>query len=154
MMAIIAVLVALVASATFQVIGVQQERTTETTIRKVADALDQQWQAVLDQAKSEPIPPNVTNLAGGDARRARVIYIKLRLAGEFPVTFSEALNPKGGASFAPPPTARRSTRSLVNMRPQRRRGLRPAPGVIRLIRRPRRPPRAAPASFSVLSVQH
>jgi prepilin-type N-terminal cleavage/methylation domain-containing protein len=94
--AIIAVLVTLVASATFQVIGVQQQRTTEMTIMKVADALDQEWQAVLDQAKTESIPPNITTMAGGDPRRARVIYIKFRLATEFPLTFSEAVNAPQG----------------------------------------------------------
>ena len=66
--AIIAVLVSLVASATFQVIGVQQKRTTETTIKKVADALDQQWQAVVDQARKETVlNTNVLSLAQSNA---------------------------------------------------------------------------------------
>ena len=79
-MAIIAVLVALVASAAFQVVGVQQQRTTETTIKKVAEALDQQWQAVVDQARKENvINPNVMILAGKDSPRAKVIWVKLRL---------------------------------------------------------------------------
>jgi prepilin-type N-terminal cleavage/methylation domain-containing protein len=92
--AIIAVLVSLVASATFQVIGVQQQRTTETTIKKVADALDQQWQAVVDQARKETVLKlNVSSFAGDDERRKKVVWVKLRLMQEFPMNFSEAKVP-------------------------------------------------------------
>jgi prepilin-type N-terminal cleavage/methylation domain-containing protein len=115
--AIIAVLVSLVASATFQVIGVQQKRTTETTIKKVADALDQQWQAVVDQARKETVlNTNVLSLAQSNARRQKVLWVKLRLKQEFPMNFSEAKSPAptyidarpsyvdalGGTNWTPP----------------------------------------------------
>ena len=115
--AIIAVLVALVASAAFQMIGVQQQRITETTIKKVADALDQQWQAVVDQARKETVlNANVASFAGNDAQRQKVLWVKLRLKQEFPMNFSEAKSPApsyldprpsyvdalGGSDWTPP----------------------------------------------------
>jgi hypothetical protein len=53
---------------------------------------------VIDTANKEPIPDALHSeilslLAGGDEARARVIYIKLRLRQEFPMTLQEALNP-------------------------------------------------------------
>jgi hypothetical protein len=93
--AIIAVLVSLVASATFQVIGVQQQRTTEATITKIADAVDQQMKAIVDQARIEPLGkfPFLASLAGPNARRQRVILVKLMLKQQMPMTFGEANAP-------------------------------------------------------------
>jgi prepilin-type N-terminal cleavage/methylation domain-containing protein len=91
---IIVVLAALVASATLQAIVVQQQRTTETTIQKIWNSLDQEWKAVIDQVKLETPPAIVKqNLAGNDDRRAKVIWRKLRLKQEFPMNFSEAVAP-------------------------------------------------------------
>lgn len=104
-MAIIGVLAVLTLSATFRFLGVQQERTSTQTVQKIADLLDQQWQAVLDQAKKEAIPSNFTfdqnTTAPGtssNGRRARVLWVKLRLGQEFPMNFQEALG-KEGPSF-------------------------------------------------------
>ncbi len=47
--------------------------------------------------------PWAINLAGGDPLRSRVIYVKARLAQEFPVTFDQALKPMG--AFLPPKPA-------------------------------------------------
>jgi prepilin-type N-terminal cleavage/methylation domain-containing protein len=90
---IIAVLVGLTASGIFRVITGQRKDNTEQTIRKVVSTLNQQVQAVLKDADSQPIPQEIVNLAGGNQLRARVIWKKLRLKQEFPVTFDEALNP-------------------------------------------------------------
>src|SRR5438045_3609129 len=80
--AIIGVVVTLAATATFQVIARQRVANTELTIQKVNDALKAHWRAVIDQAKSEPIPdtilPGLIAMAGNDPIRARLIWIKLR----------------------------------------------------------------------------
>ncbi len=95
--AIIAILVALVASALIQVVVRQQNAKSEQVVNKVAALLDQQWKAVIDQAREEAdsgkIPPGVYTLAGGDRARAKVIWIKLRLMQEFPMTYAEARQP-------------------------------------------------------------
>lgn len=100
---IIAGLLALTASATMRVIGVQQERSTETIVKKVADVFDKHWKAVIAKAYEEPIPdailPALLNRAGPasspeeQAKRARVLYVKLRLQQQFPMRFSEINNP-------------------------------------------------------------
>jgi prepilin-type N-terminal cleavage/methylation domain-containing protein len=105
--AIIAVLAALVVGATMRVIGVQAQKNTQTLVQKVASSLNQQMQALFDQARVEPMgDPNVANsltnlmnMAGGDTRRARVIWAKLRLKQQFPMTFAEAQNPDGGTGI-------------------------------------------------------
>jgi len=55
--------------------------------------LDRQIKKVLETAETEPIPDNVLTLAGGDQKRARVIWKKLRLKQEFPMTLTEAKTP-------------------------------------------------------------
>jgi prepilin-type N-terminal cleavage/methylation domain-containing protein len=91
--AIISALAALTAAATVGVISAQKQSNTELTIQTLMGQLEQQWQAVIAQANQETIPPNVILMAGGDERRARVIWIKLRLKQEFPMNFTEALAP-------------------------------------------------------------
>ena len=94
--AIIAVLVSLSGAAYFRWIATQAQDTTETTMRDVAKVLERQMKQVIDRAKKEPesnIPLSVRTMAGGDMRRARVIWIKLRLKQEFPMTYAEALFP-------------------------------------------------------------
>jgi len=95
--ALIGVLASLAISGVVKLRSAQMKTFTENTINKLASALDQQWKASLDDIKSEE--PNLTRLspvgmlAGGDQRRARVIYTKMRLKSRFPVTFAEALSP-------------------------------------------------------------
>jgi prepilin-type N-terminal cleavage/methylation domain-containing protein len=118
--AIIGILAALTAGATMQVIGNQKKSNTEQTVAKVAAVLDKQWKAVIAQAKEEPIPDAILNgvltgppqqqfwglirMASLDPtnpqpndlvvqRRARVIWIGLRLKQQFPMNFMEALDP-------------------------------------------------------------
>jgi prepilin-type N-terminal cleavage/methylation domain-containing protein len=96
---IIAVLVSLVASASMRFYYIQFEKNTESTIGKIDSALRRHWQKVIDQASEEPIPQPyrhhiVVDLAGwDDPKRVRVIWIKLRLKQQFPMSFAEALNP-------------------------------------------------------------
>ena len=98
--AIIVLLAGLTTAAVMEVLAVQQKRATEATIQKVASELDRQWKAVVDQAKNEQVPSSVlTQLAGNDPRRARVIWIKLRLKQEFPMSYAEAKNPDLGLGY-------------------------------------------------------
>lgn len=99
-MTIIAVLAALTISASMRFIAIAEVRTTETLVHKLHDALDKHWKAVVAKAQQEPyekIPGSVITMAGNDANRARVIYVKLRLKQEFPMNFREILmpDPKG-----------------------------------------------------------
>ncbi|MBI3409453.1 MAG: prepilin-type N-terminal cleavage/methylation domain-containing protein [Planctomycetes bacterium] len=88
--AIVGVLVALTTAAVMQVADSQRASTTESNMRAVYRVLAQQWQGVLDMADKENIPDGVVAMAGGDGRRARVIWKCLRLRQEFPMTFAEA----------------------------------------------------------------
>jgi prepilin-type N-terminal cleavage/methylation domain-containing protein len=96
-MLIISILVALTASAVAQVMMSQQVRATETTLQKMASGLDQQWQAVIDQAREEyrngqlsGQDANLSQAAGGNADAARNLWVALRLQQEFPTTFAAA----------------------------------------------------------------
>jgi len=90
---IIAVIISLTTAAVTAIIRGQEKSTTEAAIRKVNGELQAHVRAVLDQAKELPIPANVMALAGGDPRRAKVIWQKLQLKRNFPMTFREALYP-------------------------------------------------------------
>src|SRR6516225_5863841 len=85
--AIIAVLAGLSAAAYFKWIDIKSQDTTETNLRRVDELLKRQMKAIVDKAGSnaEVIPQSVLTMAGGDRRRARVIWIKLRLKQEFPM---------------------------------------------------------------------
>ena len=91
---IIGLVLSITAATAMRVLGRQKSSNTEVLITTLSRALNQHWMAVVDQAKNEPVPDTVTaNLAGGDPRRARVIWIKLRLKQEFPMTFAEVVHP-------------------------------------------------------------
>lgn len=99
--AIIAILVAISTAAVGKFIAVQQTSNTETTIRKVYARLMAQYESVVKSAREEDMAKTVggstaqvfLDMAGGDGRRARAIYVKARLKQEFPITFAEALSP-------------------------------------------------------------
>src|SRR5438270_662069 len=91
--AIIAILVGLVAVAVFRVIGTRTQKNTETLLRKLDQALEQQWGEVAKAARKETPPPSVLALANGDRNRAQIIWIKLRLRQEFPMSYAEARAP-------------------------------------------------------------
>lgn len=126
---IIGILVTLTAAGAFQVMLGRRVSNTELLLRKAEDALLKQWRKVIDQAGKEPIPdaylnpyvdPNgnrsmgLLTMAGGDVRRARVLWIKLRLKQEFPMTFQEALAPNGPNVKGPDP----SSGQVINYLPQ------------------------------------
>jgi len=106
--AIIAVLAALLAAATLRMLTVPPEIATKTTIQKLGQTLNQQWKAVIDQARNEgvsataagAIPPAIWQAllqqAGGDNSAAQDLWVQLRLQQEFPQTFAQALQPPGG----------------------------------------------------------
>jgi prepilin-type N-terminal cleavage/methylation domain-containing protein len=96
--------VALTAGAAVQIIAYQRGANTEATIRTLMHPLERQWKNVVDKAKTETIPSNVYAIASSPStvfndKRARVIWIKLRLKQTFPMNYSEALFP-----WALPPT--------------------------------------------------
>jgi prepilin-type N-terminal cleavage/methylation domain-containing protein len=91
--AILAGLMGLSGAAYFRWLDSKQYDVTEQTIRTVYKSLEQHLKAVRDLANKEDIPPSVMTLAQNDPRRARVIWIKLRLKQEFPMTYAEARQP-------------------------------------------------------------
>jgi len=95
---ILAVLTGLIASAVFVVIGGQAQKNTETMLRKLHDGVQQQWSEASKEfrspEKSAP-SPYVLQLAGGDPARAQVIWMKLQLRREFPMSYDEILRPWG-----------------------------------------------------------
>jgi len=88
--AIIAVLAALSGAGIYLWVGSRYQHNTEETIKTVFKLLQTRQKAVIDSAKTEvDIPPAVVALAGGDMARARVIWIKVRLAEAFPQSYAE-----------------------------------------------------------------
>jgi prepilin-type N-terminal cleavage/methylation domain-containing protein len=101
---IIGLLVAITAAAVGRYFIVSQNMVTETTIRKVYARLMAQWASVIDSAKNEDMNAvfssstmnAITSMTGGDPSFTRVIYIKLRLAQEFPISMAEVYSPPAG----------------------------------------------------------
>lgn len=91
--AIIAILASLTAVAVFGFLGGQSKKNTNLVLQKTDNALQQQWSEVAQAAKNDTIPVSVTALAGGDTERARVIWMKLKLRQNFPMSYAEALYP-------------------------------------------------------------
>jgi len=87
---IILVLISLSVGAVMKALNIQQRRNTEQTILKTDKALQGQWKAVIDQAKTEQVNAIAAYLSNGDDRRARVIHILMCLRREFPINFQEA----------------------------------------------------------------
>lgn len=111
-LAIVGMLGALAASAVFRVRATSEKSATETTLTKLASALDVHWKAVIDAAKKEydglpsNIKQNLLTLADNATAsastpkphprrddRARLLYTKFRLKQEFPTSFELAMNP-------------------------------------------------------------
>ena len=98
-MLIIATLASLVLSAVITVRDAQMKNFTESLVNKLASALEQQWNAAVDQIREEPVPNWALSMGNGDPRIAKVIYLKARLKQEFPVSFYQAIYPN--ANFGP-----------------------------------------------------
>jgi prepilin-type N-terminal cleavage/methylation domain-containing protein len=101
--AIISILIALTAAVALGVLSYQRNSTTQSAIQTLGNALETQWRTVAQQAANESIPPatlarlflmagSTTNSSNVE-KRARLIWVKLRLKQEFPMNFSEALFP-------------------------------------------------------------
>lgn len=100
--AIIAALMALTASAVVKYIEIQQSRNTQSILDRTQAQLNKAWSRVKHRAYNEEIPPQVkawiqSHLVSAvdpnaDAR-IRIIYVKLKLRQAFPMNFNEALNP-------------------------------------------------------------
>jgi prepilin-type N-terminal cleavage/methylation domain-containing protein len=90
--AIIAVVMALTAGAYFTVMSGQQLTRTEDALRIMDNALQNNWNAVIEEAKKDAISPAVINLANGDMDRARVVWIMFRLTEAFPQSYTEVNN--------------------------------------------------------------
>ena len=107
-MSIIALIAGLSIGVFFRVRQTQTEGATVTIVNKLQSQLDQQWKAVLDNARDDakadkinnPPNSNVSTFAGsksgaciggGDSRRELVIWTKMQLKLEFPTTFWEAI---------------------------------------------------------------
>ena len=92
---IISVLVSLTAVGVFRLMGAQQNANTKSELTRVEDEFLKIYRAEVDKISKETGPQTnfVLTQAGGDAGRAKVIYIKLRLAQTFPQTFAEAISP-------------------------------------------------------------
>ena len=76
--------------------GSQARNNTIQTVQKVGEALRKQWSAAFDAANDIPdtqIPAAITGMAGGDLRKARVIFRKYYLRREFPASFAEISSP-------------------------------------------------------------
>ena len=101
--AIIAILGALVAGAIHRLVGSQQLKRTEATVKKTQTGLEIQWKAVIDDAKDDIKNHKVQNVMatpGGfnaqgvtDSDAANALYVKMKLKIEFPQTFQEARAP-------------------------------------------------------------
>jgi prepilin-type N-terminal cleavage/methylation domain-containing protein len=99
--AIISILVALSVSAVFKAIGTQQNFDAKTEITRIYASHQEEWKKAVDDAyaqssyiKSESNPnaaADINFLAGGDSRRARVIYISYYMKQQFPTSFAEVL---------------------------------------------------------------
>lgn len=107
---IMALIVSLGVGAVMSIILGQEKKATELAVKRLNEANIAAGRAVFDQAKELPVPASVINLAGGDPRRAKVIWQKLQLKRNFPMTFREALypwaidgNPPSAAVYPPLP---------------------------------------------------
>src|SRR5437588_136561 len=86
---IILVVGALAAGAALRIAASQRLSNSRQTVDKVARSLQRQWTAVIDNALQDTMPSGVLDWAQNDPERARVMWVKLKLATEFPTSFQE-----------------------------------------------------------------
>lgn len=94
--AIMGILMSLIGAAVFKTITVRKRSFTQQSVDKLYLQLQRHMKAVIDDARTEQIPPAVLALAGNDPNRARIVWIKLRLKQQFPQSYAEALQPAPG----------------------------------------------------------
>jgi prepilin-type N-terminal cleavage/methylation domain-containing protein len=91
--AIIGVLASLTVAGVFKVVDSRRRSNTESATQTVHGVLQSHWKFVIEEAKKESDLSPVLGLADNDLRRARAIWIKLRLIEAFPRSFAEINNP-------------------------------------------------------------
>jgi len=102
--AIIGIILALAGAAYFRFTASQPVKDTQNEVMGIHKVFEVQWKKVIEDAKKDPIPPSVLAFAGGDMNRAKVIWIMLRLAEAFRMSFREivdASNPNGNPNKLP-----------------------------------------------------
>jgi hypothetical protein len=86
--------------AVMKVKQARERKLTQSSINSLYAALNSHIKATIDDARQETgnYGPGSTvyQMAGQDVNRARVIWIKMRLAQQFPTRYGEALAPCGG----------------------------------------------------------
>lgn len=107
---IIAVLVALTATAAFGVRRNMQKQNAETTLQKLDQALLQRQKAIRDQIQDDiknnrAEGPTMVAAYGGNKDTAQAVMLYARLKQQMPMTFSEAKNgfTVNGYSYPPSP---------------------------------------------------
>ncbi|MFL5340579.1 MAG: type II secretion system protein [Gemmataceae bacterium] len=100
-MSIIALIAGLSIGVFFRVRQTQTESATITIVNKLQSQLDQQWKAVLDNARDDARTGRLgannnahaaAALGGNDSRRELVIWTKMQQRLEFPRSFDEVAN--------------------------------------------------------------
>ena len=92
-MGIMAALTAIAVGTYFTAVSGQQSATTEATLGKLDAKLMTRWSAVIEQARTDTIPPQILSFAGNNRERARIIWAYMKLKNEFPTTKTEATTP-------------------------------------------------------------
>src|SRR5262249_20427054 len=71
------------------------QKNTETMLRKLHDGTQQQWSEACKQFRTGQAPGSAVTLAGVDptGKRAQVIWLKLQLRREFPMSYAEIIRP-------------------------------------------------------------
>jgi hypothetical protein len=97
------------------------QTASETTINKLSSNLDQQWKAVLDNAKDDArasrigtVDPLAKQWAAGDPRLELVIHTKMLQKLEFPQTFYEAVVWPSAVGFQQKPSYARQINAQVS----------------------------------------
>src|SRR5688572_13047774 len=96
-MSIIAVLMALSVAAAFRLMAASQTGSTRTLLTRLEERLKHQMTVKADRACEAKLPESITNQPTGQYLRrlglqgdlARVVYVKLRLKADFPMSFRE-----------------------------------------------------------------
>src|SRR5690348_10489358 len=95
--AIIAILIGLTAGAYLRSISTQQERNTRAMLTKLHEAIKQQYAKAMMDARNDiaknGVPAEVMQMANNNSALAGVIWLKMRMRAEFPMTYREAQNP-------------------------------------------------------------
>jgi len=91
----------------------QHRENTKALLKKLDQAVMQQWSQALKEARATQVPSNLLLAVGptpspDPLRRqkiAQAIWVKLVMRAEFPMTFAEVQNPWAGFPAAPAPNA-------------------------------------------------